>query len=97
MEKARANGALVIQKPQKVNQTMFAFVQDHDGYKFKLIQRISFADPLVQVMLHVEDLNRSLNFYTKVTFFATPNYRDRVLLTHLFVRQNLALKFFLVT
>ncbi|KGN56115.1 lactoylglutathione lyase [Cucumis sativus] len=65
VEKARANGALVIQKPQKINQTMFAFVQDHDGYKFKLIQSKCLADPLVQVMFHVQDLNRSINFYTK--------------------------------
>ena len=68
MEKARANGALVIQKPQKINQTMFAFVQDHDGYKFKLIQSKCLADPLVQIMFHVQDLNRSINFYTKVSF-----------------------------
>lgn len=65
VEKARANGALVIHKPQKVNQTIVAFVQDRDGYKFKLIQRTSLTDPLVQIMLHVQDLNPSLNFYTK--------------------------------
>ncbi|XP_038903299.1 lactoylglutathione lyase-like [Benincasa hispida] len=65
VEKARANGALVIHKPQKVNQTIFAFVEDHDGYKFKLIQRTTSSDPLVEIMLHVQDLNTSLNFYTK--------------------------------
>ncbi|XP_022151011.1 lactoylglutathione lyase-like [Momordica charantia] len=65
LEKARVNGAVVIHEPQKVNNTIFALVQDRDGYKFKLIQRPPTADPLCEVMLRVEDLNRSVNFYAK--------------------------------
>lgn len=69
VEQARSNGALVIQEPQKVNETIIAMVQDHDGYQFKFIQCLSAAiDPLSQIMLRVQDLNISVNFYSKVHY-----------------------------
>lgn len=67
VEQARANGAVVIHEPEKLNGTTFAFVQDHDGYKFKFIQTPSLIDPLSQIMLRVQDLDLSANFYSKVT------------------------------
>ena len=71
MEQARANGAVVIHEPEKVNQTIFAFVQDHDGYKFKFIQTPLPLDPLSPIMLRVQNLDLSANFYSKVhtTFY----------------------------
>ncbi|XP_022932238.1 lactoylglutathione lyase-like [Cucurbita moschata] len=65
VEQARANGAVVIHEPEKVNQTIFAFVQDHDGYKFKFIQTPSPLDPLSPIMLRVQNLDLSANFYSK--------------------------------
>lgn len=42
-------------------------VEDENGYKFKFIQCISAPiDPLSQIMLRVQDLNISTNFYSKV-------------------------------
>ncbi|XP_050942274.1 lactoylglutathione lyase-like [Cucumis melo] len=41
-------------------------VEDENGYKFKFIQCISAPiDPLSQIMLRVQDLNISTNFYLK--------------------------------
>ncbi|KAA0055872.1 lactoylglutathione lyase-like [Cucumis melo var. makuwa] len=66
VEQARRNGAVVIQEPEKVNQTISGMVEDENGYKFKFIQCISAPiDPLSQIMLRVQDLNISTNFYSK--------------------------------
>ncbi|PPD78466.1 hypothetical protein GOBAR_DD24603 [Gossypium barbadense] len=51
--------------PVKGGTTVIAFVEDPDGYKFELIERWPAPEPLCQVMLHVDDLDRSIKFYEK--------------------------------
>ncbi|KAH7545732.1 hypothetical protein FEM48_Zijuj01G0124900 [Ziziphus jujuba var. spinosa] len=67
VEHIRANGGKVTREPGTVQggSTVFAFVNDPDGYSFELIQRESFSEPLCQVMLRVGDLERSIKFYEK--------------------------------
>lgn len=47
---------------------VIAYVKDPDGCSYELIQRENptTSEPLCQVMLCVEDLDRSINFYQKV-------------------------------
>ncbi|KAB2027324.1 hypothetical protein ES319_D05G026300v1 [Gossypium barbadense] len=51
--------------PVKGGTTVIAFVEDPDGYKFELIERWPAPEPLCKVMLHVDDLDRSIKFYEK--------------------------------
>ncbi|KAL2544944.1 putative lactoylglutathione lyase [Forsythia ovata] len=51
--------------PVKGGNTVIAFVDDPDGYKFELIERRPTSEPLCQVMLQVGDLDRSIDFYRK--------------------------------
>jgi lactoylglutathione lyase len=53
--------------PVKGGSTVIAFIEDPDGYKFELLERGPTPEPLCQVMLRVGDLDRSINFYEKVS------------------------------
>ncbi|XP_010925911.1 probable lactoylglutathione lyase, chloroplastic isoform X1 [Elaeis guineensis] len=63
----KAKGGKVIREPDHVKgaKTVIAFIEDPDGYKFKLLERGPTPEPLCQVMLHVGDLDRAINFYEK--------------------------------
>lgn len=52
--------------PVKGGKPTIAFIEDHNGYKFELIQTGPTSKPLFQVMLLVEDLNRSISLHDKV-------------------------------
>lgn len=67
VELIKLKGGTVLREPGPVKEgnTVIAFVEDPDGYKFELIQRGATPEPLCQVMLRVGDLNRSINFYEK--------------------------------
>lgn len=64
----KAKGGKVTREPGPVKggKSIIAFVEDHDGYKFELIQRSATPEPLCQVMLRVGDLDRAVQFYEKV-------------------------------
>lgn len=47
---------------------MIAFVEDPNGYQFKLLESSPTPEPLSRVMLRVGDLDRSIKFYEKVTY-----------------------------
>lgn len=70
VENARAKGGNVSREPGPVKggSSIIAFVKDPDGYAFEIIQRASTPEPLCQVMLRVGDLDRSINFYEKVSY-----------------------------
>ncbi|KAJ8446515.1 hypothetical protein Cgig2_027477 [Carnegiea gigantea] len=63
----KAKGGKVTREPGPVKggSTVIAFVEDHNGYKFELIERNATPEPLCQVMLRVGDLDRSIEFYKK--------------------------------
>eukprot|EP00271_Cylindrocystis_brebissonii_P016137 TRINITY_DN39361_c0_g1_i1.p1 TRINITY_DN39361_c0_g1~~TRINITY_DN39361_c0_g1_i1.p1 ORF type:complete len:384 (+),score=95.90 TRINITY_DN39361_c0_g1_i1:126-1277(+) len=67
VELVKAKGGKVAREagPVKGGNTVIAFVEDPDGYKFELLQRPSTPEPFCQVMLRVADLDRSIDFYTK--------------------------------
>ncbi|CAN1199569.1 Lactoylglutathione lyase GLX1 [Linum perenne] len=67
VENVRAKGGSVTREPGPVKggNSVIAFVKDHDGYTFELIQRGPTPEPLCQVMLRVGDLDRSIKFYEK--------------------------------
>ena len=68
MDLIKAKGGKVTREPGPVKggNTVIAFVEDPDGYKFELLERGPTPEPLCQVMLRVGDLDRSINFYEKV-------------------------------
>ncbi|XP_008804774.2 probable lactoylglutathione lyase, chloroplastic [Phoenix dactylifera] len=63
----KAKGGKVTREPGPVNgvKTVIAFIEDPDGYKFQLLERGPTPEPLCQVMLHVGDFDRAINFYEK--------------------------------
>ncbi|XP_077210866.1 putative lactoylglutathione lyase, chloroplastic isoform X1 [Tasmannia lanceolata] len=63
----KAKGGKVTREPGPVKggNTVIAFIEDPDGYKFELLERGPSPEPLCQVMLRVGDLDRSINFYEK--------------------------------
>ncbi|KAM7509555.1 hypothetical protein LguiA_020008 [Lonicera macranthoides] len=63
----KAKGGKVTREPGPVKggNTVIAFIEDPDGYKFELLERGPTPEPLCQVMLRVGDLDRSINFYHK--------------------------------
>lgn len=73
----KAKGGKVTREPGPVKggKSVIAFVEDHDGYKFELIQRIATPEPLCQVMLRVGDLDRAVQFYEKA--FGMKEFRRR--------------------
>ena len=52
--------------PVKGGNTVIAFIEDPDGYKFEILERPGTPEPLCQVMLRVGDLDRAISFYEKV-------------------------------
>ena len=68
VEDIRARGGVISREPGPVKggTIIIAFVKDPDGYTFELIQRPPSSEPLCQIMLHVTDLQRSVQFYEKV-------------------------------
>jgi lactoylglutathione lyase len=73
----KAKGGKVTREPGPVKggKSIIAFVEDHDGYKFELIQRSATPEPLCQVMLRVGDLDRAVQFYEKA--FGMTEFRRR--------------------
>ncbi|KAF7120770.1 hypothetical protein RHSIM_Rhsim13G0153000 [Rhododendron simsii] len=67
VETIRAKGGKITQEPGAAEgtATVVAFVQDLDGYEFELFERDATPEPLCQVMFHVVDLDRSIEFYEK--------------------------------
>ncbi|CAL0330921.1 unnamed protein product [Lupinus luteus] len=67
VELIRAKGGKITREPGPVKggNTVIAFIEDPDGYKFELLERGPSPEPLCQVMLRVGDLNRSIAFYEK--------------------------------
>ncbi|KAH9799586.1 putative lactoylglutathione lyase [Citrus sinensis] len=65
----KAKGGKVTREPGPVKggNTVIAFIEDPDGYKFELLERGPTPEPLCQVMLRVGDLDRAINFYKKYT------------------------------
>ncbi|MQL90342.1 hypothetical protein Taro_022915 [Colocasia esculenta] len=63
----KAKGGKVTREPGPVKggNTVIAFIEDPDGYKFELLERGPTPEPLCQVMLRVGDLDRSVDFYEK--------------------------------
>ncbi|XP_031250633.1 probable lactoylglutathione lyase, chloroplastic [Pistacia vera] len=67
VELIKAKGGKVTREPGPVKggNTVIAFIEDPDGYKFELLERGPTPEPLCQVMLRVGDLDRTINFYEK--------------------------------
>ncbi|GLU23712.1 hypothetical protein SLE2022_396990 [Rubroshorea leprosula] len=68
VEEIRAKGGVVTREPGPIQEggtTIFAFVQDFDGYSFEIIQRPPTPEPLCQIMLNVADLDLAIEFYEK--------------------------------
>lgn len=70
----KAKGGKVIREPSPVKgeSSVIAFIEDPDGYQFKLLERALTSEPLCKVMLRVGDLDQAISFYKKViSFYAT--------------------------
>lgn len=68
MDLIKQKGGKVTRAPGPVEggSTNIAVIEDPDGYKFELLERGPTREPLCQVILYVEDLDRAINFYKKV-------------------------------
>ncbi|KAG7021873.1 putative lactoylglutathione lyase, chloroplastic [Cucurbita argyrosperma subsp. argyrosperma] len=78
VELIKAKGGKVTREPGPVKggNTVIAFIEDPDGYKFELLERGPTPEPLCQVMLRVGDLDRSINFYEKAFGMEVLRKRD---------------------
>ncbi|KAK9907201.1 hypothetical protein M0R45_002203 [Rubus argutus] len=68
VEKIRAAGGVITREPgpiAKGGNTIFAFVNDPNGYSFELILRPPTPEPLCQICLDVTDIDRAIDFYNK--------------------------------
>ncbi|OWM88775.1 hypothetical protein CDL15_Pgr002542 [Punica granatum] len=67
VEKVRAFGAVITREPGTMGggSTVYAFVEDPNGYSFEILQRPPTPEPLCQIMLSVLDLDRAISFYEK--------------------------------
>ena len=63
--------------PVKGGQTVIAFIEDPDGYKFELLQRPPTPEPFAQVCLRVGDIERSIAFYEKAFGLKVFSKKDR--------------------
>nr|XP_023902339.1 lactoylglutathione lyase GLX1-like [Quercus suber]POE48197.1 lactoylglutathione lyase [Quercus suber] len=66
VENIRAKGGVITREPGPIAEggsTIFAFVQDPNGYSFELLQRPPTPEPLCQILLNVLDLDRAIEFY----------------------------------
>ncbi|XP_010668262.2 putative lactoylglutathione lyase [Beta vulgaris subsp. vulgaris] len=63
----KAKGGKVIREPSPVKgeSSVIAFIEDPDGYQFKLLERALTSEPLCKVMLRVGDLDQAISFYKK--------------------------------
>lgn len=62
--------------PVKGGSTVIAFAKDPTGYMWELIERPQTKEPLCQVMLRVSDLQKSIDYYTKVLGMKLLRTRD---------------------
>ncbi|KAL6877631.1 hypothetical protein ACP4OV_012846 [Aristida adscensionis] len=78
VELIRAKGGKVTREPGPVKggETVIAFVEDPDGYKFEVLERPGTQEPLCQVMLRVGDLDRAIGFYEKACGMELLRKRD---------------------
>ncbi|RXI03476.1 hypothetical protein DVH24_004128 [Malus domestica] len=71
VEKVRASGGVITRESGPLVEggegTVFAFMNDPDGYSFELLQRPPTPQPLSHICLNVLDLDRSIEFYNKYT------------------------------
>ncbi|KAB2605990.1 lactoylglutathione lyase [Pyrus ussuriensis x Pyrus communis] len=67
VEKVRASGGEITREPGPLvgGGTVYAFMNDPDGYSFELLQRPPTPEPLSHICLNVNDINRSIEFYNK--------------------------------
>ncbi|KAK9268440.1 hypothetical protein L1049_000190 [Liquidambar formosana] len=69
VEDIRASGGVITREPGPAEgggSTIYAFVQDPNGYSFELVQRDApIREPLCQALFNVVDLDRSIEFYQK--------------------------------
>ncbi|KAL2346930.1 hypothetical protein Fmac_000930 [Flemingia macrophylla] len=74
----KAKGGKVMREPGPVKNgsTVIAFIEDPDGYKFELLERVPTSEPLCQVMLRVGDLDRAIAFYQKAVGMKLLRKRD---------------------
>lgn len=65
VELIKVKGGKVTREPGPVKggNTVIAFIEDPDGYKFELLERGPTPEPFCQVMLRVGDLDRAIKFY----------------------------------
>ncbi|XP_050369816.1 lactoylglutathione lyase GLX1-like [Argentina anserina] len=68
VEKIRAAGGVITREPGPVTPggtTIYAFVNDPDGYSFELLLRPPTPEPLNHMCLNVVDIDRSIDFYER--------------------------------
>ncbi|KAL2321306.1 hypothetical protein Fmac_030275 [Flemingia macrophylla] len=67
VELVRAKGGKITKEPSPIKggNSLYAFIEDPDGYQFEILQRSPAPEPLCKVMLRVGNLDRSINFYEK--------------------------------
>ncbi|KAK2079587.1 Lactoylglutathione lyase [Prototheca wickerhamii] len=78
-ERIKEKGGQISREPGPVKggSTHIAFARDPTGYQWELIQREKpSAEPLAQVMLRVGDLDKSIDFYTRVLGMKLIRRRD---------------------
>uniref|UniRef100_A0A383WPL6 Glyoxalase I n=1 Tax=Tetradesmus obliquus TaxID=3088 RepID=A0A383WPL6_TETOB len=77
-DKIKAGGGTITREagPVKGGSTVIAFARDPTGYMWELIQRKQTQEPLCQVMLRVGDLQRSIDYFTKVMGMKLLRTRD---------------------
>lgn len=77
-ETIKAGGGEITREagPVKGGNTVIAFAKDPSGYMWELIQRPQTKEPLCQVMLRVSDLDKSIEYYTKVLGMTLLRKRD---------------------
>jgi lactoylglutathione lyase len=77
-ETIKAGGGEITREagPVKGGETVIAFAKDPSGYMWELIQRPKTSEPLCQVMLRVSDLDKSIEYYTKVLGMTLLRKRD---------------------
>ncbi|KAL6199141.1 hypothetical protein ACLB2K_028928 [Fragaria x ananassa] len=79
VEKIRAAGGVITREPGPIaegGRTIFAFVNDPDGYSFELILRPPTPEPLCQICLNVTDVDRSIEFYQKLAIGTDDVYKS---------------------
>ncbi|KAK7311780.1 hypothetical protein RJT34_10129 [Clitoria ternatea] len=74
----KAKRGKVIREPGLVKggNTVIAFIEDPDGYRFELLEKRPTPEPLCQVMLRVGDLDSAIAFYQKAVGMKLLSKRD---------------------